>query len=64
MQGKVSIQLIAPDKAIKQSRDLKYVFVFIIEVRILYCAASGLATNLTYFITCVRKLKLVGDEVL
>ena len=28
MQAKISIQLIAPDKAIKQSRDLKCVFVF------------------------------------
>ena len=28
MQAKISIQLIAPDKATKQSRDLKCVFVF------------------------------------
>ena len=28
MQAKISIQLIAPDKAIKQSRDLKCAFVF------------------------------------
>ena len=28
MQAKISIQLIGPDKAIKQSRDLKCVFVF------------------------------------
>ena len=29
MQAKISIQLIAPDKATKQSRDLKGVFVFV-----------------------------------
>ena len=40
MQAKISIQLIAPDKVIKQSRDLKYAFVFIIEVQLLYCVAS------------------------
>ena len=39
MQAKISIQLIAQDKATKQSRDLKFVFVFanyihIIEVQI------------------------------
>ena len=28
MQAKISIQLIAPDKVVKQSRDLKCVFAF------------------------------------
>ena len=37
MQTKISIQLIAPDKAIKQSGDLKCVFVFgnLIDIHII-----------------------------
>ena len=41
MQAKISIQLIAPDKVIKQSRDLKYVLFLSSKSR--YCTAQLLA---------------------